>query len=182
MGLWSAQFLSAPVLYIKKKMDLQLSGVLPSTLNDTWSVRNTKKILTTYFSMVFLVPVREDGYRSAWEACPKPTPKGKATDPLPCSGLKSCQRTIESLSRLATTLKVQTRFSKHMLPKALPQEDWHNPRTLRQHVQNVAQQLSIVARIRIADKRHFKGAPQVSARAVQRAVRAQCNYLGVWPY
>ena len=46
--------------------------------------------------------------------------KVQATDPLPCSGLKSCQQAIESLTRLATTLKVQTRFSKHMLSKSLP--------------------------------------------------------------
>ena len=40
MDFWSAQLLCVLVLYI---MDLQLSGVLPSTSNDTLSVRNKKK-------------------------------------------------------------------------------------------------------------------------------------------
>ena len=41
VDLWSAQLLNVPMLY---RMDLQLSGVLPSTLNDTLSAKNKKKL------------------------------------------------------------------------------------------------------------------------------------------
>ena len=78
--------------------------------------------------------------------------KVRGRDPLPCSHFKSRQHALESLSWLVKTLKVHDCFSKRMLSKALPLIDWHNPPTLRQHVQNVAQELSIVARISNAGK------------------------------
>ena len=76
----------------------------------------------------------------------------RATDPLPCSGSRSYKQAIQSLSQLATTLKVQRRFSKSVLATALPQSDWDRLPTLRQHVQNLAEQLSTVAYVRVADK------------------------------
>ena len=75
----------------------------------------------------------------------------RATDPLPCSSSRSHKQAIQSLSQLAATVKVQAR-SKSVLSKALPQSDWDHLPTLRQHVQNVAEQLSTVACIRVADK------------------------------
>ena len=75
----------------------------------------------------------------------------RATDPLPCSGSRSHQQAIQSLRQLAATLKVQDRFSKSK-SKALPESDWDHLPTLRQHVQNVAEQLSTIAYIRVADK------------------------------
>ena len=75
-----------------------------------------------------------------------------ATDPLPCSGMRSREHAMSSLAQLARTLHIQHAFPSHILSQYLPEIEWQTPATLRHRIQNIAHSLSSVACIRVADK------------------------------
>ena len=76
----------------------------------------------------------------------------RATDPLPCSGARSREHAMSSLTQLARTLQIQHTFPPHVLSQCLPESEWQAPATLRHRIQVIAHNLSSVACIRVADK------------------------------
>ena len=76
----------------------------------------------------------------------------RGTDPLPCSGATSRQRAITGSLDLACTLHVQHTHTQSTMRLALPESEWDSPPLLRTRVTAIADSLSIVACIRVADK------------------------------
>ena len=76
----------------------------------------------------------------------------RATDPLPCSSVRSREHAMSSLTQLARTLHIQHAFPFHVLSQCLLENEWQAPATLRHRIQVIAHSLSSVACIRVADK------------------------------
>ena len=75
-----------------------------------------------------------------------------ASDPLPCAGTRSRQVTLQALAQLAQIGHAGRAYTHQSIGALVPQDQWDEDRLLRQRVCTVAQALSSVAYIRIADK------------------------------